>query len=51
MAVEAMDSDDALKEIFEKVKIRGSRNNLYSLYLRIYPFGQQFQTKPIVSIV
>ena len=51
MAVEAMDSDDASKEIFEKVKIGGSRNNLYSLYLQIYPVSQQFQAKPIISIV
>jgi hypothetical protein len=43
-----MDSDNASKEVFQNARIRGSRNNPNSLYLRVLPCGQQFQTKAVI---
>jgi hypothetical protein len=40
VAVEAMDSDNAWKELFQNAVIRRRRNGLDSLYLRIHPFNQ-----------
>jgi hypothetical protein len=51
VAVEAVDSDNASKAVFQNAKIRGSRKNPSSLYLRVHPCGQQFQTKPVIVCV